>query len=110
VWAVIGVAACLWELTSFTAQQVWTSDQDAHPAVSDLVEPLLQSWIGRAVFLLLWAGAGWWLLQQLVDGGRSGAGQHAEVGVGDRESDESGQHPVDASPLYGRTDGHEAGR
>lgn len=71
VWAVIGVATCLWELTSFIAQQVWPLDQDAHPAVSDLVGPLLDTWFGRAVFLLLWVGAGWWLLRRLLLHGSS---------------------------------------
>lgn len=66
VWAVIGVAACLWELASFISQQVWPAGEDAHPAVSDLVGPLLTGWPGRAVFLLLWAGAGWWLLRQWI--------------------------------------------
>lgn len=86
VWAVIGVAACLWELTSFIAQQVWPLDQDAHPAVSDLVGPLLQTWFGRAVFLALWAGAGWWLLRQMV-----GAGPEADVG--DQRARSAGMGP-----------------
>lgn len=68
VWAAIGVAACLWELASFIAQQVWPADEDEHPAVSDLVGPLLETWLGRAIFLLLWAGAGWWLLRELSGG------------------------------------------
>lgn len=71
VWAAIGVAACLWELTSFIAQQVWPADADSHPAVSDLVAPLLAGGVGRGVFLMLWAAAGWWLLQ-LWSGPKSG--------------------------------------
>lgn len=81
VWATIGVAACLWELSSFVAQQVWPADQDAHPAVSDLVGPLLAGWPGRVVFLLLWAGAGWWLLRQLTaSGGRGAAAESGATG------------------------------
>ncbi|MEO7126156.1 MAG: hypothetical protein ABI382_14235 [Nakamurella sp.] len=71
VWAVIGVAACLWELTSFITQQIWPLNQDAHPAISDLVGPMLVTWFPRAVFLLMWAGAGWWLLQLLLSSGAS---------------------------------------
>jgi uncharacterized membrane protein YqjE len=96
VWAVIGVLTCLWELTSFIAQQVWTSDQNEHPAVSDLVEPLLQHWSGRAVFLLLWAIAGCWLLRQLV--GSAPDNRHARLERGL-------EHRSDIRP-----DGREAGR
>jgi len=135
VWAVIGVAACLWELTSFIAQQVWPLDQDAHPAVSDLVEPLLQTWFGRAVFLVLWASAGWWLLRRLVGPGpdserkeqdrtggadRHGAGQNPAPGGRGRSSrdwrlsgrrSEPGRRHTGPSSVPDRADGHsEAGR
>lgn len=118
VWAVIGVAACLWELTSFIAQQIWPLDQDAHPAVSDLVGPLLQTWLGRAVFLLLWAAAGWWLLRQMIGAGQAdepgGAAQHVrrdDVDRGSGERSERGRRHTGSSPLRGQADGHsEAGR
>lgn len=79
LWATLGVAACLWELFSFIAQQVWPADQVDHPAVSDLVGPLLATWAGRAVFLLLWASAGWWLLRQLVSSGGAGTREVSEA-------------------------------
>lgn len=86
VWAALGLAACLWELTSFIAQQVWPTDQADHPAASDLIGPLLTAWPGRAVFLLLWACAGWWLLRRLhgsrPDTGSVGSGG-AAAGRGD---------------------------
>jgi hypothetical protein len=123
LWAVIGVAACLWELTSFIAQQVWPLDEDSHPAVSDLVGPLLQTWLGRAVFLLLWAAAGWWLLRQLVGGDRAGTGwasrrdgaeQEGARSDPDREfgeRSEPGRRHTGSPPLTGRADDHsEAGR
>jgi hypothetical protein len=122
LWAVIGVATCLWELTSFIAQQVWTSDQDAHPAVSDLVGPLLQTWLGRAGFLRLWTAAGWWLLQQLVGSGRADAGRASEpVGFEQEaarsdtdgefgERSEPGWRHAGSPPIAGRPDGREAGR
>ncbi len=122
LWAVIGVAACLWELTSFIAQQVWPLEEDSHPAVSDLVGPLLQSWLGRAVFLLLWAAAGWWLLRQLVGGGgagvararqRDGVEQEAArsdpVGEGGERS-EPRWRQAGSPPSAGRSGGHEASR
>lgn len=64
-WAAIGIAASLWELQSFIWQQVaGPQAQQEHPALSDLIEPLLAGWSGRAVFLLLWMSAGWWLLRR----------------------------------------------
>lgn len=79
VWAVIGLAACLWELSAFISQQVWPADEAAHPAVSDLLGPLLATWLRRFVFLLLWLGAGWWLLVQWTGMGRTGAARHTSV-------------------------------
>lgn len=124
VWATIGVAACLWELTSFVAQQVWPLDQNNHPAVSDLVGPLLRSWPGRVVFLLLWAGAGWWLLRRFVaEAPASPAGRSAMPSSSGREGAQPEAHAVEPptgarsepgsrhTRLQRRPDGHsEAGR
>jgi hypothetical protein len=77
VWATVGVVTCLWELSSFIAQQVWPADQVNHPAASDLIGPLLTTWLGRAILLLLWGAAGYWLLHQLVTSGGRGAGTSA---------------------------------
>lgn len=75
VWAVIGVIASLWELTSFSFQQADPTKGSAHPisdvthpAASDLIGPLLDGWVGRAVFLLLWGAAGMWLLRRIYHG------------------------------------------
>lgn len=73
LWATVGVGTCLWELFSFIAQQVWPADQIDHPAISDLVGPTLATWAGRAVLLLLWVSAGWWLVRQLVGSGGTAA-------------------------------------
>lgn len=110
VWAVIGVVACLWELTSFIAQQAWPLDQEAHPAVSDLVGPLLGTWFGRVVFLMLWAAAGWWLLRQMVGAGTV-AGQDAARGASrksgpDGERSEPGRRHTGFDSGHGGSDGH----
>lgn len=82
-WAVIGVATSLWELTSFIWGEVRPDEAANHPAISDLVEPLLTAWLGRVVFLLLWVAAGWWLvgmLQRPVARSRQHVGAVRECG------------------------------
>lgn len=98
VWATLGVAVCLWELASFIEQQVWPADQVDHPAASDLIGPLLGSWVGRTVLLLLWAGAGWWLLAPLL--GSDPRGERGEPAV---RHTRIGSRSVDGRAVRGRT-------
>lgn len=56
VWAVIGAAWAAWLVTS----SVWA----AVPSIARLVRSMLGSWLGRAVALAAWAGAGWHLFCQ----------------------------------------------
>ncbi|MBN9612292.1 MAG: hypothetical protein J0H64_02290 [Actinobacteria bacterium] len=58
-WAIIVIAGCLWELGEFILGRVLPSDAYA---LSDLVDPLLDAWPGRAVFLALWIAVGAFLL------------------------------------------------
>lgn len=71
VWATIGVLTCLWELSSFIAGQLWPDDGVDHPAVTDLIGPQLTGWSGRAIFLMIWLAAGWWLVSTLLTAGRA---------------------------------------
>lgn len=56
VWAVVLVVGCLWELAEFIAGLI----APEHPsfALSDLVDPLLDSMLGKAVFALAWLVCG----------------------------------------------------
>lgn len=54
LWAVVVVALCLWELSSFLLGRATAATKLTHPAVSDLLDPLLDSGWGRAVFGALW--------------------------------------------------------
>jgi hypothetical protein len=93
VWAALAVAIALWELTSFLQQPNPIDDSYAHPTISAIVEPRLDSWWGRAIFLLLWVSAGFWLLRTIVGGaGRStsdGGGRSTTEGGG-RSTTEGG--------------------
>lgn len=89
VWVAVGVAIALWELTSFLQQPNPIDDSYAHPTISAIVEPRLDYWWGRAVFLLLWVSAGFWLLRTIL-GGR--AEPDAPAGAGDRR--DTGEAPA----------------
>jgi hypothetical protein len=60
-YAVAGLIAALNELTSYFLQTSPLNDR-AHPAFSDLMDPIFNVPIGRAVLVLVWLGAGWGLL------------------------------------------------
>lgn len=102
VWAIIGVLACLWELTAFSFQQADPAAETAHPTVSDLVEPLLVPWVGRLIFTLLWGAAGVWLIRNLLAHGAGPSGRRGAVSPA----------PVDAAgraETDGDADGVESG-
>lgn len=56
-WAAIAVALCLWELTTYILQQI-TADDRTHPALSDLLNPLVDTHVGRGLLVLVWMLAG----------------------------------------------------
>jgi hypothetical protein len=58
VWAVVAVTLCLWELSSFLLGRDDEAAKLAHPAVSDLLDPLIDTWWGRVAFVVLWVVAG----------------------------------------------------
>jgi hypothetical protein len=56
LWACVGIAVCLWELTMyFLGTYV---DRYAFPALSDLLNPLLDHPIGRILFAAAWLVGG----------------------------------------------------
>jgi hypothetical protein len=57
LWASVTVILCLWELSSFLLGRFTVDTKLAHPAVSDLLDPAIDSWPGRVVFVAVWAAA-----------------------------------------------------
>lgn len=61
-WAAVLLAICLVELWSFLIGRVSPEARESHPAVSELLDPMLDDPIGRAVFVAAWLGVGVLLL------------------------------------------------
>ena len=59
-WAIIVVAGCLWELSQFVVGL--RSPQRPAYALSDLLDPVLSTWLGRFAFIALWLAGGVFLL------------------------------------------------
>lgn len=57
-WSSVGVFGCLWELSAFWLGLPSDQARWDHPAVSHLVDPVLEEPAGRAVFVALWLAAG----------------------------------------------------
>ena len=56
-WAVFGVGLCLWELAANVLGQL-NNTLSEYPTISVLVDPVLDSTIGQAAFVLLWLLSG----------------------------------------------------
>jgi hypothetical protein len=57
LWASVTVLLCLWELSSFLLGRFTVDTKIAHPAVSDLLDPAVDTWPGRIVFVVAWVAA-----------------------------------------------------
>ncbi len=57
-WAAVVVAACLWELTQVTLGGTTPGGRRTHPALSDLLDPLVGAPFGQAVFAVCWLAMG----------------------------------------------------
>lgn len=57
-WAVVGVAICLWELTSFLQQADADTANPDHPTLSVVLDPLVVHEPGRTVLVVGWLAAG----------------------------------------------------
>jgi hypothetical protein len=63
-WSVAGVVACLWELGMYILGTVRPGGRTAYPALSDLVDPLLDAPAARVVFVTAWVLGGVFLLRR----------------------------------------------
>ncbi|MGQ7312664.1 hypothetical protein ACUOFU_13235 [Microbacterium arabinogalactanolyticum] len=66
-WAVIMVAGCLWELAQFIVGRIAPTQPSF--ALSDLVDPLLDTELGKAVFAGAWLSCGAFLVLRERRGG-----------------------------------------
>lgn len=57
LWASVTVLLCLWELSSFLLGRFTVDTKIAHPAVSDLLDPAVDTVPGRIVFVVVWVAA-----------------------------------------------------
>jgi len=62
-WAFVVVLACLAELYSFLVGRVTPASQDPPPAISALLDPALEGWPGRILFVVGWLALGGLLLK-----------------------------------------------
>lgn len=54
LWAAIGIAVCLWELAMYFLGTYAAGGRGSYPALSDLLDPLVQNPIGRVIFVAAW--------------------------------------------------------
>ncbi|WP_349897598.1 hypothetical protein [Parafrigoribacterium soli] len=64
LWSTVGVVCCLWEVTSFLLGLPSPAAANAHPSISELFDPMLDSFEGRAAFTVLWLLLGVSLLRR----------------------------------------------
>ena len=64
LWSIIGVACCLWEVTSFLLGLPSPDAQFTHPSISVLLDPVLNTPEGRIAFTALWLLGGVALLRR----------------------------------------------
>jgi hypothetical protein len=67
LWAIVGIAACLWELTVYLLGNLLPGGRTSHPALSDVLDPLVDGWAGRIVFVALWIVGGIALLRRAAE-------------------------------------------
>jgi hypothetical protein len=65
LWWVPALVFCTVEVLSLAYQPAPRVDSPAHPSLSGIVEPVLAHWPTRALALLVWLAAGWWLLRRI---------------------------------------------
>jgi hypothetical protein len=54
LWAIIGIAVCVWELLMYFLGAYLPGGSTRYPALSDLLDPLIQNPIGRILFVAAW--------------------------------------------------------
>jgi len=66
-WTAVVVATCLWELAAFIWGRGGEAATQAHPAISDLLDPALDSLPGRLLFFAAWGGLGVAMLKPILE-------------------------------------------
>jgi hypothetical protein len=61
-WSAAWIAACLWELAMFILGSHETDGRNLYPAASDILDPLLDNPLAKALFVVVWLAAGVGLL------------------------------------------------
>lgn len=61
-WSAAWIAACLWELAMFVLGSHETDGRNLYPAASDLLDPVLDNPLAKALFVVVWLAAGVGLL------------------------------------------------
>jgi hypothetical protein len=64
LWSAVGVATCLWEVASFLLGLPSAAAEAAHPSISLLLDPAVDTVVGRIVFVALWLLSGIALLRR----------------------------------------------
>ncbi len=64
LWAAVGIALCLWELAMYLLGTFLPGGRTSFPALSDLLNPLIDSPAGRIVFVVAWLLGGVALLRR----------------------------------------------
>lgn len=58
IWGSIAVAFCLWEALTFVLSVTLPGGSDAHPTVSVILDPALETVLGRGFFVGIWIALG----------------------------------------------------
>ena len=65
VWLTLTLAMAIVELIAYIVANILKDDKN-WPTVSVLVGPVLDSPVGRAIFMVVWVGAGWGIVRSLA--------------------------------------------
>lgn len=63
IWSILGVALCLWEALMFVLSTFLPGGTEVYPTVSVLLDPFLDWWPGKIIFIGLWLFVGLTLLR-----------------------------------------------
>ncbi|NYE18553.1 hypothetical protein [Microbacterium immunditiarum] len=67
-WAAVWLIACLWEVAQVTLGGSTPGGRAAHPALSDIVNPLLDVPLGKGAFVVVWLALGVFLIRRGTTG------------------------------------------
>lgn len=62
-WSILAVGLCLWEALAFILSQYLPGGEDSYPTISVLLDPFLNWFPGKVLFIGLWLAAGLALLR-----------------------------------------------